>query len=172
MKPKALALSARAFLQPLTTQKSLQTCIYLCFFRGRGSQRASEKATFPCPRTPTPFGFLACREKTSAGARRRRRSWTKGLFAPTPWASDEQRRQKTYGQGKKWGCHMSFRGNEEHILPKRHMDRAKNVGTICLLEAREERVSRKRHMVSAKNVATICHLAVEEEKAARKRHMV
>lgn len=67
---------------------------------------------------------------------------------------------------------MSFRGNEEHILPKRHMDRAKNVGTICLLEAREERVSRKRHMVRAKNVATICHLAVEEEKAARKRHMV
>ena len=63
---------------------------------------------------------------------------------------------------------MSFRGNEEHILPKRHMDRAKNVGTICLLEAREERVSRKRHMVRAKNVATICHLAVEEEKLLEK----
>ena len=28
-------------------------------FRGRGSQRAWEKATFPCPRTPTPSGFLA-----------------------------------------------------------------------------------------------------------------
>ena len=27
--------------------------------RGRGSQRAWEKATFPCPRTPTPSGFLA-----------------------------------------------------------------------------------------------------------------
>ena len=27
-------------------------------YRGRGSQRAGEKATFPCPRTPTPSGFL------------------------------------------------------------------------------------------------------------------
>lgn len=28
-------------------------------FRGRGSRRAWEKTTFPCPRTPTPSGFLA-----------------------------------------------------------------------------------------------------------------
>jgi len=47
----------------------------------------------------------ACRENGSAGARRRRRSRTKGLFAPTPWTSDELRRQKPplfFAERKRW----------------------------------------------------------------------
>ena len=51
--------------QKLSSAISRQTEICKLVSRGRGSQRAWEKATFPCPRTPTLSGFLAGKTKMS-----------------------------------------------------------------------------------------------------------